>query len=122
MKCAAAHLKQCPSCKNVIKSVCSRSSCRGEDGSKPSMILPNRPTQRAPTKRKLLPVSDEESDMEDDITSSDSDSEVETGIADGNDENKADGENFKVGDYVKVMKNPFKGFYATVLGESYGGR
>ena len=38
-KCAAVGLKQCPTCFQVMKSVCSKVKCR-VDGVKPKMILP----------------------------------------------------------------------------------
>ena len=37
--CCATNLKQCPSCRNVMKSVCCKVACRKEDGSKPNMIV-----------------------------------------------------------------------------------
>ena len=36
--CCASRLKQCPSCSDVLKSVCSKLKCRKQDGSKPTMI------------------------------------------------------------------------------------
>ena len=38
--CAAIKLRQCSCCHNVLKSTCSKASCRGKTGSKPLMIKP----------------------------------------------------------------------------------
>ena len=40
-KCIVKSYKQCPKCLDMMKAVCSKKKCRGEDGSKPAMILPN---------------------------------------------------------------------------------
>ena len=36
--CVCNRTPCCPSCRNVMKSVCSKVACRNEDGSKPNMI------------------------------------------------------------------------------------
>ena len=40
-KCLALRLKQCPNCKSVLRSVCSKAGCQ-VNGKKPSMILPEK--------------------------------------------------------------------------------
>ena len=37
-KCVAIGLKQCPSCKSVLKSQCAKKACRLSDGTKPLMV------------------------------------------------------------------------------------
>ena len=38
--CAANKLRECSCCHNVLKSTCSKASCRGKTGLKPNMIKP----------------------------------------------------------------------------------
>lgn len=38
--CDASGYKMCPKCQNVLKGVCGKMNCRGENGQKPCMILP----------------------------------------------------------------------------------
>ena len=54
--CAASNLKQCPNCKNVMKSICSKKACLVDD-KKPTMIL------SAGLKRKTV-VNDESDESE----------------------------------------------------------
>lgn len=63
--CAATKLRECPCCHNVIKSMCSKSSCQDKTGSKPIMIKPFfdiRP-------KKSLQFGDDEDDTPDDDVS-----------------------------------------------------
>ena len=39
MKSVVSGLKQCPSCHDVMQSVCSKAACKDESGGKPKMIL-----------------------------------------------------------------------------------
>ena len=133
--CAALQLKQCESCHNILKSICSKSTCRGEDGSKPNMIpLMWLSKRKHSVKQKFAKVSDisdtsdsseyEVSDYEDEFTDDGEDdiSHDEDDAGDTDDDiNMAISESLKCGDYVKVVSGLFKGFYATVLGKSYGG-
>ena len=71
--CEAVLLKKCPSCRNVLKSVCSKSHCL-VDGKKPDMVLPAAAMKKSIAKRlySLVPstskdVEDDEDDEEDDI-------------------------------------------------------
>ena len=64
-KCSASGLKQCPICKNVLKSNCSKSNCK-VDGVKPTMILPaSRKDCKVGGRKKLKYDEDEEEDEED---------------------------------------------------------
>ena len=60
--CQAKGLKQCPVCKNVMKSNCSKAKCK-TDGKNPSMILPAK-SARVAAKKKLLSHFDESSEDE----------------------------------------------------------
>ena len=70
--CCATNLKQCPSCRNVMKSVCCKVACRKEDGSKPNMIVS---MERKPMscKRKLSIYNEESTDDDEDDESEDDD-------------------------------------------------
>ena len=83
-KCAATGLKQCPVCKNVLKSLCSKATCK-VDGVKPTMILPaGKEVCKSGRRKKLFEELDEE---EEDATDEEAESEEE----DSQDE-KEDGE------------------------------
>ena len=79
--CEAAKLKQCLSCQNILKSVCSKSSCIVE-GKKPEMILPKCGAKKLPAKN-LFPQCDEE---DSDVTDSESENEVEMDDSSDDDE------------------------------------
>lgn len=64
-KCSATGLKQCPICKNVLKSNCSKSNCK-VDGVKPTMILPASRTDCNPSRRKKLTYDESEEEEEED--------------------------------------------------------
>ena len=68
-KCKAIGLKECPICKNVMKSVCSKASCK-IDGVKPVMVLP----KRAYSSKKLF---EESSNEEESCSDDDEEDEVE---------------------------------------------
>ena len=61
--CAAVKLKECSVCHNVLKSKCRKISCQGENGEKPTMLLPAAATDGPSSRRKLR--IDEESDESD---------------------------------------------------------
>ena len=107
-------------CHNILRSVCSKASCRGEDGTKPEMVIPfcDKPTRGL--KRKLeAEYETEESDAEmDDITDDEIDGDSDEDSAT---DELTDDQTFKTGDYVKIVKGDYEGWFATVLGESYGG-
>ena len=69
--CKAKQLKECPKCKNVMKSQCSKAGCRSEDGTIPTMNVPLKAVQpKAKRCRRALldvieDVSSEESEPED---------------------------------------------------------
>ena len=77
-KCMAIGLKQCPTCKNIIRSVCRKLSCR-VDGTKPLMILPAATRKTIP--KRLFDCDSDESDVtqidesDNDISEGESDSE-----------------------------------------------
>lgn len=78
-KCKAAGLKQCPKCKNVLRSICSRVGCRSEDGKKPKMItIPsNKPKKSARRKisfRDVEPTDESSDDFDSSFTLSSDDS------------------------------------------------
>ena len=108
-----------------MKLVCSTIACREKDGSKPKMILPNifKPRKRKNVKQKLAAdVNDTSSESEEDstddvpdyINDSKDDKEFESHVDAGTKE-------VKIGDFVTVTRGPFKGYYALVTGNSYGG-
>ena len=66
-RCLAIGLKQCPACKNVLRSVCSKANCR-LDGAKPIMILP---AKQKPAACKRLFYKDDEDDGKDEDTEED---------------------------------------------------
>ena len=39
-KCNATKLKECTVCHNILHSVCSKASCKGEDSKEPDMVIP----------------------------------------------------------------------------------
>ena len=94
-KCAAAGLKQCPHCHDVLHSTCSKNNCRKENGARPEMITVKSIGKTNPRKKLLdqyLPDStdSEESEPEselDDSFESDMETEVDTSL--------------QMGDYVK---------------------
>ena len=59
-RCMAIGLKQCPKCKNIIRSVCSKLSCR-VDGTKPVIILSAVTRQTIP--KSLFDCDSDESDV-----------------------------------------------------------
>ena len=79
--CQAKGLRECSHCHNILKSVCSRTQCRQEDGSKPPMIKPSCEEANPKPKKKLqfAERSDDSEDGEDeedmDVSSLDEDSE-----------------------------------------------
>ena len=68
--CEAVLLKQCSSCKNVLKSVCSKSHCL-IDGKKPDMVLPAAAMKKSIAKRLCSLVPSTSKDVEDDDESGD---------------------------------------------------
>ena len=108
-----------------MKLVCSTIACREKDGSKPKMILPNifKPRKSKNVKQKLaVDVNDTSSESEEDSTDdvpdyiidSKDDKELESHVDAGTKEVEID-------DYVTVTRGPFKGYYALVTVNSYGG-
>ena len=79
--CQAKGLKQCPVCKNVMKSNCSKAKCK-KDGKNPTMILPAKARVKVAAKKKLIIDEDsysENSDNSDEVELfSDSGEETET--------------------------------------------
>ena len=114
-KCAAAGLKQCPHCLDVLHSICSKSICRKESGAKPDTITIKSIGKANPRKKLLDDYLTDRTDNESNLDDSDSESE-----SDESDMETEEVENLHMGDYVKIVSGLFKGYYATVLGESYG--
>ena len=65
--CYAAGLKQCPSCNDVLKSVCSKVKCRNKDGSKPVMLSSNISSTKKQFRRKLFNLIDSEEEEDTDM-------------------------------------------------------
>ena len=64
-KCNATKLKECPVCHNILRSVCSKASCKSDDGKKPEMVIPFCQKSTRGLKRKLVNEYDtDESDDE----------------------------------------------------------
>ena len=130
---------------SILKSICSKSACRGEDGSKPTMIpLMWLSKHKHSAKQKLANVFDGSdtsdsneyrlSEYEDVFTDNGGEDEISHN---GDGDNSFDihhnkncvnddgvkmtvPESLKCGDYVKVFSGLFTELYATVLGKSYG--
>uniref|UniRef100_A0A7M5XKL4 Uncharacterized protein n=1 Tax=Clytia hemisphaerica TaxID=252671 RepID=A0A7M5XKL4_9CNID len=112
-KCLAIGLKQCPVCKNVLRSLCSKAACK-VDGQKPVMILP----AKASSSKKTLDDSDE-SEEEDIDMSEESTLEDET-YEDEEDKENNDPEEQAIVDMQKVwntIKPPVK--EADIIGKWY---
>ena len=114
--CAATKLRECPCCHNVLKSTCSKASCRGETGSKPIMI---KPFCDIGLKKSIQFESDEDDiedgDADDDISDADDDMSdadkvigneltSENGERDSSTDDESD---LKRGDCVKVIKGNY---------------
>lgn len=122
--CAASKLRECPCCHNVLKSICSKLSCRDESGSKPIMI---KPICDNGSKKSLHFESDDENDIgiEDNLTDVDDDdmsgSEKVVDNADHDSSSDEQQVGLKRGDCVKVVKGNYLGYFALVTGDGYGG-
>ena len=68
-ECRAKLLRECPNCHSVMKSTCSKASCK-RDGKKPVMLRAASSTMPVTRKRKVLSSSDDDDDV-DDLESSD---------------------------------------------------
>ena len=113
-KCKALGLKECPGCHNVLRSVCSKIACRGEDGTKPVMITGAGCHLSSKVKMKVV---DYQSDETDESFTEDNATEETTPSDDSDSDNNAE---IKVGDFVNIIKKPFDGLYAVVVNVSYG--
>ena len=90
-KCEANNLKQCPTCHDILLSVCSKMSCKTSAGSKPTMILPAAcKSQKKPLPRRELFSDDEETDIDtssiDGVDDEDSDANEKVDSEDNEDE------------------------------------
>ena len=126
-KCIISGYKQCPVCLNVLKSQCSKSSCI-VGGKKPIMISALPATKSAKALLKEMMNDDfenEDEDSESDVNDVDSGEESDNldeyqqEESDYDDKNDA-GDDLKVGDFIKITKDPFIGFYAVITEKSYG--
>ena len=113
--CQARGLQECINCHKVLRSVCSRTKCKGEDGSKPTMIKLAVPSGSRSKRLKFEESSDSESD--DDLLSSEEESEED---AEEGGENEQQGEVITTGECDRIVSRAFLGYYAMVVGESYG--
>lgn len=59
-KCLALGLKQCPNCKSVLRSVCSKAGCQ-VNGKRPRMVLPGKKTGSNLLPKRLFPDCDSDS-------------------------------------------------------------
>lgn len=73
--CAAKHLRECPNCHSVMRSVCSKGACK-INGKKPVMLQVASSTITRSSVKRLATVLSEESDQEHDENSDNSDSDV----------------------------------------------
>ena len=70
-KCKAVGWKQCPTCRNIMRSVCSKAGCR-VGGRKPEMILPAASAMQKKVAKSLFQES-HDSEYDEDISSEESD-------------------------------------------------
>ena len=116
--CQAKGLQECSRCHNILRSVCSRTKCKGEDGSKPLMIK-----QAVPNGTKSRRLKFDNSDDNDESSSEEDNlmlSSEEESEEDGEEREEEQGEVIATGDYVKIVSGAYLGYYAIVTGESYG--
>ena len=113
--CQARGLQECTNCHNVLRSVCSRTKCKGEDGSKPTMIKLAVPSGSRCKRLKFEVCADSESDGDSLPSEEESEDDAEE---EGEDEQQ--GEVISTGECVRVVSGAFLGYYAMVVGESYG--
>ena len=122
-KCASSGLKQCPSCHDVLRTICSKANCK-KDGYKPTMITPKCDEKcnllRKRRMQKVIVTNDTSSesrdtddDDEDLLTNVTSDEEYEDVLEQQDDDIDA----LTPGE--KVIDGEYIGLYATVLG-NYG--
>ena len=133
--CAATKLQECACCHNVLKSTCSKASCRGETGSKTTMI---KLFCDIGPKKSLQFESDEDEieydDPDDDMSDVDDDMSVDDDLSDadkvineeltsknGEQDWSDDHQNLKQGECVKELKGNYIGYFALVTGDGYGG-
>ena len=81
-KCDALKLRECPSCHDILRSVCSKARCKTDDGKRPVMILPNAASKTA---RKNLRFDEDFSDG-----GSESDTSLDVGTSDDDEDQDDD--------------------------------
>ena len=120
-RCAAASLKECPSCRNILKSICSKSLCR-VDGKKPEMILPAS-TSSNPRRRLAMLANECESgsELEDDTYDTVSEDESE----ENDSEDVTDDESDEVFTAINKLKETWKSLSppineTDIIGKWYG--
>ena len=86
--CKALEMKECSICHNVIKSACSKASCK-IDGAKPKMILPAAAASSVKIKRKNAVKSSKEESEESSSDVSDSDDNITESEEEENEDREA---------------------------------
>ena len=128
-ECAATKLQECPCCHNVLKSTCSKASCWGETGSKPTLIKPfcdigPKKSLQFESDEDGIEYDDADDDMSVDDDLSDADKVIDEGLTSENGKWNSSydhQDDLKQGDHVKLLKGNYIGYFAVVTGDGYGG-
>ena len=120
IKCAASGFKMCAICKSLLKTQCKKKKCVNY-GKLPNMLTP-----KCDIRLIVADVfSDSDSDSSDaasDVASGDENLLMQTKMK--TDEVEIDtvveSVTFNIGDHVVIVKEPYKGYYATIIDKSYG--